>query len=187
MKIKDVIARALRFIGRTDLINALAADGELTSEGAEKIETLLYCVNAVEDELARYYFPLKYCERFNSDTGEYFIDNFLHNPVKILSVESSGKKVKYTVFPKYIKCDEKSVKVFYEYSPYKKPIDGDSEYDGVTVCERLIAAGAASEYFLLEGSVKDAELWESRYRWEIELAGKKISPERRSVPPRRWV
>ncbi|MBD5632408.1 MAG: hypothetical protein HDP34_04185 [Clostridia bacterium] len=187
MKVKSIITRALKYVGRDDLAKALDADETLTSEGAEKVETLLYCFNAVEDELARYYFPLVFCEEFASEDGNYAIENFSHRPVKILSVKSDGKAVKFTPQPKFIRAEAQKITVRYEYSPSAKRIDGESAFTDCVVGESLVAAGVASEYCLIEGSMQDSQLWESRYRWEIDLAQKKYSAPHGTIPPRRWV
>ena len=187
MKVKSIITRALRYVGRDDLAKALDADETLTSEGAEKVETLLYCFNAVEDELARYYFPLEFCEEFTSENGIYAIENFSHRPVKILSVKSDGKALKFTPQPKFIKVEAEKITVRYEYSPSPKQLDGDSAFENCVVGESLVAAGVASEYCLIEGCMQDSQLWESRYRWEIDLAQKKVSAPHLAIPPRRWV
>lgn len=187
MKVKSIITRALRYVGRDDLARALDADETLTSEGAEKVETLLYCFNAVEDELARYYFPLEFSEEFTSEDGIFAIENFTHRPVKILSVKSEGKALKFTAQPKFIKADAEKITVRYEYSPSPRQLEGESAFENHVVGESLVAAGVASEYCLIEGSMQDSELWESRYRWEIDLAQKKFSAPHGVVPPRRWV
>lgn len=58
MKVKDIIATALRFVGREEISRKIspvddACDADLTDEEGEVIETMLYCFNSVEDELAR--------------------------------------------------------------------------------------------------------------------------------------
>ena len=191
---------ALKYLCREDLIAKLNSskgqyDGEAeTTEDAaigptcdeDEIETLLYCVNAVEDELARYYFPLKTSEDFKSENKIYPFENFAKRAVKVLSVTDGEKLVNYKVFPKYLYADARDICVEYEYSPDKKSVDDDSEYDGVAVGASLIAKGAASEFCIISGEMSLAELWESKYRQEIDLARKKVAVCG-VLPPRRWV
>ena len=186
MTVREIIVNAFKLLGREDLAAAVSKGERLDEEGEEKAQTLLYCFNAVEDELARYYFPLKTTEQFTSSTGIYEFEKFAERPVKILSVKSGGNAVSYEVMPKYFKCDQTSVTVEYEYAPLKKELSDTSAFDGTAVCENLIAAGTVSEYYLISGAVISAQSWESRYREEIDKARKK-QHIRTSIPPRRWV
>lgn len=191
MKVKDIIVTALRFVGRDDIAqNILSvddiADADFTDEESEVIETLMYCFNSVEDELARCYIPLKTKEDLFSDNGVYNFSDFSLRPVKIISVTSGGKPVKYSITPLSLIADCAEITVEYGYAPLKKDIDGESEFSSVLANERLVAAGIASEYCLIDGEAKLAETWESVYRNEIEaLQRTKLSALR--LPPRRWV
>lgn len=186
MTLKNIIIRVLKTLDRGDIAATLEAGAEVGGEAAEKIELLIYCVNAVEDELARYYFPLKHEQTLLSDDGKYGFEKFAFKPVKILSVTAGGKNVKYTTFPQYIFCGESSITVCYEYTPPKRGLDELSAFDGTAVGESLIAAGAAAEYCLICGSVKLSETWEGRYRREIDSAREKYRVPA-VIPPRRWV
>jgi len=186
MTVKDIVIRALRFAGREDIAAALAAGQTVTGEAAETVETVLYCFNAVEDELARYYFPLTATEELFSVTGEFAFSEFSNRPVKILSATEYGKEVEYTLLPDRIKCKATLLNVTYEYAPSKKTLDDDSAFDGLTVSEELAAAGTAAEYCIICGAVQAAETWESRYRRDIDRAQKKTAACA-SIPPRRWV
>ena len=186
MTVKDVIVYAFKLLGRDDVAANILNEAELDKESTEKKETLLYCYNAVEDELARYYFPLTETQRLSSNSGKYSFDDFKYRPIKILSVKADGKSVKFSVNTKYLACAEKDVTVEYRYAPDKKQLSNVSEYDGYAVNESLIAAGILAEYCLISGAVQASRSWESRYREQIDKAQKKNRTPL-SVPPRRWV
>lgn len=186
MKVKDVIISASRLAGREDVAEALGADRELSAESRETAKTLLYCFNAVEDELARYYFPLKFVQELSSDDGIYPYSDFLLRPVKILSVKHGGRDAEYERFASHFKCGYATVTVEYEYSPGRKTMEDESSFDESTVSVGLAACGAAAEYCLICGEMQAAELWQNRYRAEIDRAQKKLAAPL-SVPPRRWV
>lgn len=186
MTIKDIAICAFKLLGRNDLAETLSSGEDLDSEGAEKAETLVYCINAVEDELARYYFPAKYAETLTSTDGKYRFSSFAFRPVKILSVTADGKLVNYSAASQYIICADKKITVEYEYLPAKRCLEDASAFDGTAVGENLVAAGAAAEYSLVSGSVRLAQTWESKYREEIELARDKFRTHA-AIPPRRWV
>lgn len=186
MKVKDIIVDALKLVGREDVAATLAAGGTPSGESAETVETLIYCFNAVEDELARFYFPLKTEQTLYSPTTEYKFTSFKYRPVRLLSVQSGGKDVGYELFPEYLKTSATQITVKYEYSPRSKTLGDESAFDGFEVGERLVALGAASEYCLINGEVQSANLFEEKYRDEIDRARQR-SASGKLIPPRRWV
>ncbi|MDE7330321.1 MAG: hypothetical protein K2N30_04470 [Clostridia bacterium] len=185
MKVKEILIPALRYAGREDAADALEK-GEAEGETAEAVKTALYCFNAVEDELARCYFSLTATENLHSADGRYYFKTFSLKPVKIISVKAGGADVKYALHPEYLECGQLNVSVTYGYVPAKRDENGESAFSENAVPARLIAAGTASEYCLINGDTGRAELWENVYREEIEgvrrraLIGLKL-------PPRRWV
>ncbi|MCI8735251.1 MAG: hypothetical protein HFE40_06870 [Clostridia bacterium] len=191
MKVKDIIKSALVLIGREDVARSIEKEEEsetaysLTAEEKETVETLLYCFNSVEDELARCYFPLKAEEALTSEDGVYAFSGFTERPLKIISVTAKGEKIKFEADVRFLKTDAKEITVLYRYAPPKKSLDGESAFGG-EVSERLVAAGTASEYCLICGEAAKAQAWESVYRGEIDRLRRK-SINRTSFPPRRWV
>lgn len=186
MKVKNIISCALRLTGRSDAAETLETEAERTAEEEEAIKTMLYCFNAVENELARSYFPLINGESIEAVSGKVNFSDFSYSPVKITAVKCGGKPVQYSLKPQYIATDADSVWVEYWYVPAVKTIDDDSEYDGTEVGELLVAYGAASEYCLINGESSAAELWESKYRDAIDKS-RRTHRRKRFIPPRRWV
>lgn len=186
MKIKEIILSALNLIGRGDIAAALENGEELTTEASRTADTLLYCVNSVLDELARYYFPLSYTETVNLIGGKASFADFTYRPVKILGITSNGKKTAYKIYPAYLTADAVQIEAEYEYSPDKKGLDDDCDYSGLEAGARLIATGAVSEFCLLNGEVSEAEYWEGEYRREIDRARARLRGNIK-IPPRRWV
>lgn len=186
MKVKEIINNALTLLGRADL--ASKQDGEtLSAEEAETLEILLYCYNAVEDEIARCYFPLRCREKASSATGRYNFFLLQHKPVRIVKVLADGKEKEFFMYPEYMETDAKDIILEYEYLPSKKEIEDDSEFSQ-QIGGRLLAYGVASEYSLIMGEVQSAEIWEGKYRKEIEnLYTEEPSLSGGYIPPRRWV
>lgn len=189
MKIKDIISRALVLLGQSDLAAEVeSGDAVFTGEKKETVQTLLCCFNAVEDELARFYFTLKTTQTLISNSKKFDFADFVYRPVKILNVTKSGtdKAVDYTLTTQSIVCDETEIDVSYEYAPVKKDIDGDSAFCQTEFGENLIATGICAEYCLITGCMGEAETWESKYRKEIDATQRKFSATH-FIPPRRWV
>lgn len=185
MKVKDILISALEIIGRSELAKSLAGGEELSAGDSETVNTLLYCFNATEDELARKYMPLSYKEEITSQNGRFYFAAFVHAPVKLKSVTSDGESVSYEIFPEYLKADARKITVEYDYSPSKKELGGTSDF-GAEAGEHLLALGAAAEYCLINGEAEAAELWEKKYRAAIDGAQSKL-PAGFSIPPRRWI
>ena len=185
MKVKDIIASALNLLGRADLVSALSDLSKADKGGRELIDTLLYCFNAVEDELARKYIPLTEKEDMASHDTRFYYNSFLHNPVRIKRVTADGKSVKYEVFPHYLSAQAECVTVEYEYAPMCKELDGESDYNG-DAGEYLFALGIAAEYSLINGEAEMAEKWEKKYRERLDAIQRTL-PACEKIPPRRWV
>lgn len=186
MKVKEIIMRALTFAGRDDVSKALEADIELEGEMSDAVRTALLCFNAVEDELARCYLPVKKSQTFNTANGEIEFTAFSERPVKILSVRNSAGKCDYELFHEKMKTCAGKVVVEYNFSPQPKDLNGDSLYSESQASVSLIAAGTASEFCLIAGDACAANVWETRYRREIDaVQRKKYSGAK--IPPRRWV
>ena len=185
MLVADVIKDALIMLGREEDAEKFASgdygeDGELSRTLAE----LLHCFNAVEDELSRGFFPLCREETLVCSGGRIYFTDFSRTPVKVVSVKRNGRAARYVIEPEYITAADGSYTVKYEYCPARKQLDGESDYPGYPVGERLLACGVAAEYCLIEGAVEESESWESRYRGEIE----RLRPYAKGViPARGWI
>jgi hypothetical protein len=185
MTVKEIIKDAMRLVGRED-----AAEKAYTTyedEETKRMEhTMLFCCNAVLDELARGYFPVKTTEKMTSDTGRFAFENFAKKPVKILKVKRGERKIGWHILPEYLQTDAGEVTVEYEYVPEKYEADDEFNYPDGEVGERLVCLGMAAEYQLICGEVESAGCWEERYRAEIDkLLSCHTVKER--IPPRRWL
>ena len=186
MKVKDIIASALRLIGRAELIRDISDPLWSDYEDAEEvIETLLYCFNAVEDELSRKYIPLIASEEMLSPDTKFSYSDFQHCPLKIRSVTVDGKKAVFEIFPKFMQVSAKKIFTEYEYVPKRKKVADDSDY-GDDVGEYLIALGMASEYSVINGEAEMADIWEKKYRTRLDEV-QRMLPVCACIPPRRWV
>ncbi len=187
MKVKDVIISALNNLGRQSVADTVSSDGTLDGEATETVNTLLYCFNAVEDEVARCYLPLRTEQKFTSSVGQFAYTKFSKTPVRIRRVLKDGKEIPFKLYPLYLGADATEVTVEYEYSPSKKALADTSDFLQGVIGEYAFACGVAAEYCLINGEVEAAELWENRYRQEIDAAQGRYLSARGRIPPRRWV
>lgn len=186
MKVKDVITSALRLIGRAELIDDISYPSDSDYGDAEEvISTLLYCFNAVEDELARKYIPLVASEEMLSPDTKFPYSDFKHYPLRVKRVTVDGSRADFEVFPKYLQVRARKITAEYEYVPARKKIDGDSDYDE-SVGEHLLALGIVSEYSVINGEAEMADVWEKKYREQIDKVQRSLHVCE-NIPPRRWV
>lgn len=185
MLVKDIIANTARLVGRADAADAIAADSG-DGEIVQLTKTMLFCFNAVVDELARAYFPLKRSEYLVAPTGQYKFSDFGNTPTKILSVSWDGQEVEWHILPGYLQTESRKINVEYEYVPDKAELTTDFYFPEVNISDRLISYGMAAEYMLIQGEIGSAECWEKRYREEIDRA-MVAQPVNVRIPPRRWV
>ena len=186
MKVKDILVSALKYAGRDDVAEALER-GETSDTGiSEEVKTALYCFNAVEDELARRYVSITRTDELIGADGKYYYKDFPRSPVKIISVKADGADAAYKLTPTFMECLKQRIRVTYGYVPSKKGVDGESEFSEGIIPMRLVAAGTASEFCLINGETGRAEIWEKVYREEIDGVRRSALIEMK-LPPRRWV
>lgn len=185
MGIQDILINALTRIGREDVALFVEEGLEPGGENDEVVKIMMYCINAVEDELARYYFPLTHTETLRSKDGNFKFADFTKTPVKILKVTHGCKNIKYELQPNLLIADKNEIEVTYCYTPKKKLQDGQSEFG--TIGDGIITAlGAAAEYCFICGEVSLAEALETRYHEAIDRAQRQQKSSV-YVPPRRWI
>lgn len=183
MKVNEIIDDCLRLVGRSDV-------AELTEPYEDEPKrmryTLLFCFNAVMDELARGYFPIRFEEEMFSSTKRFAFTSFKKAPIKIVGVSSGGRSVKWRILPEYLSCDRTEITVEYEYVPAKCGEEDEFVYPDYAVSATLVEYGMAAEYLLICGDVQGSAAWESKYRGEIDRL-LSLQTVRRRIPPRRWI
>lgn len=183
---RDVLCSALRLIGRESIALDIEDDGYPSGEEYDVACTLMYCISATADEVARYYLPLVRTQTLSSDDGLYSFSDFEKEPVRIIKVTSGGRPVKYSLYTGYLKTAAKSIEVEYYYTPGKFLYPED-EWQPVEMDNGdVIALGAAAEYCLICGEASVAQMWEERYHAALDRARTR-SAAALKIPPRRWV
>lgn len=186
MLVKEFLNEVMRLIGRADAAEEMEGGTPPSAEVRRMQRAMLICLNAVLDELARGYFPLRAVQTMSSQSGEHAYSSFDNLPYRILGVTSGGKKIKWECLPLKLVCRSGTVEVEYEYVPAALGPDDEFSYPDSSVGPVLVGYGVASEYMLIAGDVGRAEMWESKYRAEIDRQ-LSLLPVRGRVPPRRWL
>lgn len=183
MKVKEVLALAAANLGREDLASAVSA-ADAAAEG--ELKTLLGCYNSVENEVALDYYPLVRTDRMEIAEGKIYYTMFSRSPVCIYGVRTSaGRALPYEKLSDRIETEKRRgpYLVIYSYAPAVKALGADVEADP-RVSPRLLALGAASEFCLVTGKFREAELWESRYRDALRAVGR--TRKKLAMRSRRW-
>ncbi len=183
--VKQLIAGTMTAVGRADAASAYA-DDSADAEQRELAVNLLYCFNAVADQLVRHYFPVTAEEKVYAKNGAVLYSEFSRPVLRVYTVrDRSGRAVKYSALPDRILTDVSPVTVKYA---ALHSVCGENDESGLDarMSDELIIYGMASEYCLINGECALADEWERRYRGEIELALADL-PRWGYMPPRRWV
>lgn len=186
MTVKEVVAQAMRLVGRDETAERMMNAADLTDEETRLKKTFITYLNAVLDELARGYFPLTCVEDMSAEDGRFAFQLFTRPPVRIDKVKSGGRQVGWHICADYLVADAKDVTVYYEYAPPRLVEIDTFGYPAWEVSERLVSYGMAAEYCMVVGDMSAAQRWESKYRSEIELLLARASVHG-SIPPRRWI
>ncbi|MDE6059574.1 MAG: hypothetical protein K2G44_06020 [Clostridia bacterium] len=196
MKVKEVLMLAAENLGRQDLSDALAREGE--EEGEEQteeqldgypdeIKSLVRCFNLVESEVALDYFPLKKEETFVPMGRIVPYTQFSSSPVDVLKVtDERGGGVEFEVRTAHLYLPEArgKVNITYSYAPAPKTLLDDSEFSG-KVSPRLMSFGVAAEFCLSASRFSEAAVWERRFLDALKAA--KLIRRKLSMRARRWV
>lgn len=185
MTVKDVLIEAVVLAGREDLAANLTA-GSRTDETVLTEKAFLTYFNAVVDELARGYFILDKEQEMASENCRYAFADFEYGPTRINRVTDEKNEIEWRVYPGYLYANAKKIAVKYEYAPAKAGLSDEFAYPDPAVGARLVEYGMVAEYFLVNGDGANYNLWENRYREEIDRLLSRRGTHGR-IPPRRWI
>ncbi len=183
--VKDLIQKTMRLVGRADAAEVYGA-AEPDAEHQLLVKNLLYCFNAVADELLRHYFPTNAKQAVSVTEGKFYFSSLSAPPLRLISVtDGNGNAVPYQLFPDHLELSADSVVIDYVALHAAKQENEQSGLDG-RMGDKLIIYGMAAEYCLINGECGLAELWENRYRVELDRSMADL-PASARIPPRRWV
>lgn len=190
MQVKQIVLNAMEYLKLDKAAKQLSEEVEnsYSKETEQDIKTLLFCYNAVEDEIARGYFPLVKKEKMTSRDGKFYFTAFENTPLKILRALSCGTDIKFKLYATHMQLECAEAEIEYSYAPDKKTLNSVSEFPAFG--SSLIALGMAAEYCVINGEIEYAKFFESKYREEIERAIKKLPLSEFKtgyIPPRRWI
>jgi hypothetical protein len=123
-------------------------------------EDLLECFNLVENELAQVYLPLYATHYCDANVVKY--SDFEYRPIRIVSCNC-----KFKLYPDYIESQDTITEINYAYTPNNKGLYDECSYNDT--CEKCLTYGVIAEYLLSQGFYEEADVWNRKYKKEIEL------------------
>ncbi len=188
MTAKDVIKHSVMYLGEGNLASTTSLGGTEVPDDqqTEKLNILLTCVNDVVETLALMYFPLKYEEKVQNDTGFVSFSELSKDLVDLLKVvDKYGYELGFNAFPTYFEAPKGEITVVYNYAP----TEVDDFTDTLEIAEgnvtlRMLSIGVVSRYYLITGMYNDAEAWQNMFERAVLVA--KRPKTAKFIKKRRW-
>ena len=186
MKAIDIIKIACDFTGNDEL--ALKLDEEddvLTSQESKVLNTLLKCLNLIQNEVACEYIPLMAEETVTTKDFKVDFSAFEKRPISIVwAKDRLGRNIRFKAFADYLMIFGGHAKVKYCYMPDEiTSLEGEIAQPLLPM--RIYAYGVAREFFLLQNLGDDADIWEVRFKDSLCVFAKKKHEVK--MPCRRWL
>lgn len=161
MTVKEIIILACEMIDKDQVVEKLEKDEVLDEESENLKNDLVKCFNFIQNEIATEFVPLLTSEKIKSQDGFVELSSLKERLAYVVSFKDKfGKNVRHKIIGDKI-CFEGEGKIEYCYCPAKKSIDDECK---ILLPERVIACGLLREYFLLQGLVSEATIFETKFK-----------------------
>lgn len=181
MKVKDVLKNACKFIGLEELKNVFES-GQISPEDQETVDKLVEIFNFVQEEVATEFLNILQYEKVSASKELYFSDlsKTILDVKYIKNID--GKRVSFTLFPDHISFKDSIVEIVYSYIPDIVGLEDEILY---LIPLRVYAYAIAREFFLFEGLVDKATLFENRFKNSISSLLRK--DKTKNMPAKKWL
>ena len=175
MTAKQVAKLMAQFLGHKDLLSTTTLDGETepSSEQSQILSSYLNCINDVVQSLAISYFPLKQKQQLVSQNNQYPYSLFSMPLLQIVSVYDafSNTKLRFESLDDHFVVDSNKIDVVYHYQPtYVSAFDDSLDISKTFVTPRLVALGAVSRFYLLDGLHSESQAWNNMFERAVLVA-----------------
>ena len=180
MKVKKILKGACSVVDLDDI--SVALDGSEFSQSQQKIiDKLLKHFNAIQNEIATEFFLQKHTEEIDAEQRINFSD-LSKDILKVLSLKDRfGENIPFKLFPDHIKFCGRASEITYAYIPEDNVLTDSAN---VNIPTRIYAFGIAREFYLNEGLVDKANLFEDKFKNALDsfFSSKRFL----KIPERRW-
>ena len=185
MLVKNIVDCVLKFLGNAELIDAINNDLELNESQKEELQTILMCVNMVNNIIATDYLKLKETITLENVSGKILFSDITNK--KILDIvkicDTFGNSLKYKM--DYDGVLTKKGKVVLTYAFFPNTMDINDELDfKIHINERIFTYGVLAEYYFFKGNFDDASIWDIRFKQALQTSIRKQGEIR--LPKRGW-
>lgn len=186
MTVSEIIKIACDFTGNEELASMLDNGEKSFSSGQQKtIDTLVKCLNLVQNEIATDYIPLVAFEDVVATEFKVDYSKFAHKPIAVIwAKDRFGRNLRFKALPEYLMLFASKAKIKYNYLP-QQITSIDQTLPQSIVPMRIYAYGVAREYFLMQNLSDDADIWEVRFKDSLFLFARKKHEVK--MPCRRWI
>jgi len=193
MIIKECIQFAAQSLGLEAIALALAQDDSAAAienlSDAERgdLNTLFESSKAVVHEVAAEYIPLVTRGEFEAEKNKLLFSSFCHDVVEVKHVTTTqGVRVNFRNFHNRIETDRNgTLTVEYSFVPKIEDMGTVLLWKNDRVSVRNLGYGIAAEFYVRNGAVDDAVLWDRRFKGSIRRSMRESREMR--VRRRRWL
>ena len=186
MKVKDIVNVSAECLDLKNVIKYLNGENVDSEEVRDEINSLLLCINIVNNNIASSYIDLiGETKLMVSRDFVKYTDISSKSIIEIKNVlNSQNNKLKFKVLPEGLMLDYSGmVDVEFSYFPDRVNIDDEINYY-LKLNEMIFSLGVVSEYLYLKGAVDDAYIWDKKFKNSMFNL---LRPKKNIVmPSRRW-
>lgn len=179
MKAIDVAKLMAQYLGHKDLLTTTSFGGQVapTQVQQDKINTYITCINDVVQSLGISYFPLKDTQTLSSNSYTYGYNLFTNTLLQIVKVldTPTNTKLRFRSYPEYFTTSSKNITVTYCYQPdFVESLNDELDVVKNVVSIRMVALGAVSRYYLMEGLYTESTAWSNMFERSILMASRPL-------------
>lgn len=187
MEVKNIVKKVLIMIQNDSLADKISQDSyTLTTDEQKEIDLIINSINLTQQNIATKYYSLIDVVKVTNSTGEIKYSDITSKHIyNILSVKNAkNANLKYVLKPTSIVTNIGDIVIKYSYFPQDVTINDNLSVLSVKINERAILYGSISEYLFVKGIFDEAEMWEKKFRDEVNQI---INIRKNAfIPPRTW-
>ncbi len=166
MRVDNIVKQVATMLAKEDLIQYLKAgtSADISQTKTDK-QLIIDCLNNLLCELSGNQVKLKAEQEIKSDNNKIYYKDFDQRILSIISViDEKGNKVKYDLFPTYIRLyDDKKVTVLYNYLPKSVNYEDEIVVGSTRITEQILCYGTLAEYCLVTALYEEAVTWRQKF------------------------
>lgn len=187
MEVKNIVKKVLIMIQNDSLADKISQESyTLTTYEQKEIDLIINSINLTQQNIATKYYSLIDVVKVANTTGEIKYSDITSKHIyNILSVKNAKNvNLKYVLKPTSIVTNVGDIVIKYSYFPQDVAINDNLSVLSVKINERAILYGAISEYLFVKGIFDEAEMWEKKFKDEVNQI---INIRKNAfIPPRTW-